>query len=688
MDKIIIFIQNLIYWFKALFVSEQEPIVQIIDVLSKAVAEGKIISIIPEEMNMFFERFGYSFSVIISSSYLKTFFEMIGSNLRLLTLVLMMLMIISPLLYLLITSYFKIEKPFFINKESKAVILWNKFYDKIILPFRFFIELQLWILTQRKYFKWIAIISLVLYLNIPNLVIDFLSYYIYYSANVMDLTLIWDLFVALIIDLSPVLISIPIPVYVIIGYLILVMYRNRLADDILRHHDAINCGVVKGSGILIMINGAPGAGKTKLQTDMAITCEMLFRQMAKGIMDEIFALFPNFRWDIIRKKIDLEIKLGKFKNPSDGERFVDEKIKPLFFYSINNDTCFLHYDYKKYGLYFENGLVREFLIDDIVDYAKAYFVYQSNHALLSSNYPIRVDHNEIGNGHLVEWNYDFFIKECSDLLPQEYSKIVNFDTLRLAKKKDTKSDDGNIPIAYVYALTELGKERGNTLENAEVKKNVNEANVKNDGFTDMLRVGRHPLTIRNRCFFKVLFDEQRASSCGIALSGITEDILTIDKKKTISKSSMFFNFIEKTIMEFFASLSAKFFRNYETKRNDKTVLSIFFAWLSRFSSRYLLKLNNRYGYDVISFYHQNGTLPEDHQSTKIVKYYLAYRKIYANRYASDYLRSFFDLRTLLSGKSFASLKSYHDIYPSWKNMISQNSYMVDKLASNLGYQKS
>ena len=79
----------------------------------------------------------------------------------------------------------------------------------------------------------------------------------------------------------------------------------------------------------IHIVAAPGSGKTKMMTDMSLTCEMMFRNQAKDIMDEVRNLFPNFRWDILRKQIDLNVKLGKVKSLVDVELFIQNNFKQV-----------------------------------------------------------------------------------------------------------------------------------------------------------------------------------------------------------------------------------------------------------------------------------------------------------------------------------------------------------------------
>lgn len=684
-DKIKILGLNFIKIFEVILIdTEAELPTQIYQFLLENVEGGYLDSIIPAEITDFIDRIGYSFRVIISDGYMTNVWIIISDALKMLPLIVLMITMLIPLIYIININYFD-PRDFERNRVSFAAKKWDKLYKKIIDPAAKFTKARIISIIDKKYFKTCLSLSLVLFFNVPNLIIDFLCYYFYFLAK-FDLMTLWETIVVIFIDLTPSLIKVPIWAYLLGIYLWFRRWRLNLAEETLKHHDAINCGFIKGTGVLIQVNGPPGAGKTKLQTDMAITTEMMFRQMAKEIMDECRNLFPQFRWDWLRKRIDWLISIGLIKNLTDIKDLLNRTIEKTFLSSMHfNEGVFFGYDCNKYDIYYDSGLKHESLFDCMIDYAKAYFVYQSDHALLTSNYPIRVEHSHFRNDHMIQWDYNWFKNECYDLVPPEYSKVVDYDMFRLKKKKDIKNPNAYTTIAYVFAFTELGKERPNTLESKEMKKNVDETNPKNDGFVDMLRVSRHPATIRNRTFIKILFDEQRASSCGVALSGITEDILTIDRKQTEKKSAMYFYFIELTIMNVLMKASSSFLTRSEAVRNDRNLLTVFMAWLSKVTHRKYIQYINRYGYEVVYFYRQNGSLPEGvEKEVKAEKYYLAYRKIYADRYASDYLRPYFEELNSRGKNGISDLPSYIDRYPQWDSeMQIQHSYMVDDYNKNL-----
>lgn len=675
--KIQILLMNAVNYFLALFGNGRK----IPQIFSLMTSSSGFSSLIPVDFEMFFTRFAASFRILVSDYYLLSLFIKALNFFSDFSVFLSFALIALPLLLILKRQVYK-PKPFAQNAESKGLKIYRRL-DGRIRPVLRKVKNEILKATHTRLFRVSLIISVILYFNLINVLISLLAYYLYF-ISMFDFNVLWEIIIVVLADLTPVLRSLPLWVYLLTAYFLFCRYRKRFAEDILRHHDAINCGVIKGTGVMIQINGAPGAGKTLMQTDMAITCDMLFRQQAKEIMDEVRGLFPDFRFDLFRKKLDLKIRQHRIKNLYDCETFVKGEFKGILcsfdIFAKRN----LYFDSKKHEPYFFNGLYHETLLNDLSDYAKAYFVYQSAHPLILSNYSIRGEYRPVRNEHFLSFDYDWFRSEASDLVPPGFSKIVDYDMLRLTKSKVEENPKRNVPIAYVFALTELGKERGNTLENAEIKKSAAETNPKNDGFNDYLRVARHPATIRNRLFIKIFFDEQRASSCGVALSGITEDILTIDKSRTKTKSAMYFSYLRILGINFFWNLSSNFFTRYERVRNDQTLLTEMMNFISRTSCRAAMRFTNSWTYKEIYFYVQNGTLPEQEaKNTRVEKYYLAFKKIYDHRYASDSLKGFFDAKSTRSSLGIADLPAYSSLYADLDEIEAQHSYFGDSIRRQL-----
>ncbi len=136
-------------------------------------------------------------------------------------------------------------------------------------------------------------------------------------------------------------------------------------------------------------------------------------------------------------------------------------------------------------------------------------------SLIISNYSIRTDSILSDIGNFPAWDTDFF-KRDSKLLDSffRHAHILDFDSLRLGKKVLAYNPRKDSFEFGVVVITEVGKERGNSIENAEKKKKDGGANQKNDLFNSWLKMVRHSATVDKYPFVKVITDEQRPESWG------------------------------------------------------------------------------------------------------------------------------------------------------------------------------
>ena len=107
-----------------------------------------------------------------------------------------------------------------------------------------------------------------------------------------------------------------------------------------------------------------------------------------------------------------------------------------------------------------------------------------------------MDINLIDLGNFPLWNIDLF--RCSPIDSynnSKFSHILDFDMLRLGKKVIENNKNSNAFEFGIIVITEVGKERKNTLELKETKKNDDEANQKNDLFNSWLKMARHLLNL-------------------------------------------------------------------------------------------------------------------------------------------------------------------------------------------------
>lgn len=161
----------------------------------------------------------------------------------------------------------------------------------------------------------------------------------------------------------------------------------------------------------------------------------------------------------------------------------------------------------------DDGLSVQSVWDVLETYAQLYFIYTVESSIIISNLGIRTDGVLTDLGNFPLWNSELFRRKSGMMEELSgHSHILDFDMLRLGKKMIERNKKSNAFEFGVLIMTEVGKERGNMLETAEMKKSDEEANQKNDRFNEWMKMIRHSATVDNFPFVKVMMDEQRAMS--------------------------------------------------------------------------------------------------------------------------------------------------------------------------------
>ena len=137
-------------------------------------------------------------------------------------------------------------------------------------------------------------------------------------------------------------------------------------------------------------------------------------------------------------------------------------------------------------------------------------------------------------GNFPLWDGDFF-KRDSRLIDSNsrFAHILDQDMLSLGTKMLKDNPKRNAFGFGVYIISEIDKERKNTPELSEIKRNSTECNQTNDLFNTMLKMCRHACVVANRVFIKIFADLQRPDSLGADARELCE-ILEI-KSKTVDK---------------------------------------------------------------------------------------------------------------------------------------------------------
>lgn len=379
-------------------------------------------------------------------------------------------------------------------------------------------------------------------------------------------------------------------------------WRRNLALAKLRRMENSNRGFINDLPIVSMTCGSMGKKKTTIITDMTLSQEIMFRNVAYGKLQETDMKFPNFGWIAFEMELRKCMEHGTVYNLATVKEWV--KLKRSRYEKHHDDGLQLYgYDSKRCGLYYRDGLKTSYIFDVLSTYAQLYFVYVIQSSLIVANYSIREDNRLIDGGNFPVWDTDFFSKTPR---PSRHAHILDFDVLRLGKKVLENNPNAGSFEFGVVAITEVGKERGNNLELKEVKKGTEETNQKNDLFNSWLKMSRHSATIDNYPFIKVFTDEQRPSSWGADARELCDIVHIVSSGNT--RLALPFFTIEEMLNEWLFNRFINLYADFRFNRGDNTLLIYLLKKVTAFFYKRTVIAYNNYGYSISNIEKERGTM--------------------------------------------------------------------------------
>jgi hypothetical protein len=513
-------------------------------------------------------------------------------------------------------------------------------------PIKSFVRGYVAFIRQHGWIYKCWVVLWILQLNLATIVVEVFAYYFYFVVS-FDFGTLYIQFAKLFIDLQVLFTHFPWWTLATAAVLLFCRFREKIAINILRHFEANNCGFINELPIVSITCGSMGKKKTTMITDMALSQEVMFRQKAMDILQENDMKFPHFPWICFENDIQKAMADNSVYNLATAKQWV-KGIAERF--EENGDKAIIYgYDYRRYGLEYNDGLKVSSLFEVLETYAQAYFIYIISSSLIVSNYSIRTDATMIDEGNFPLWLTDFYSKNSR---PSRHAKILDFDTLRLGKKLiENNPNIGSFEFGVV-CISEVGKERGNNLELKEVKKGKDETNQKNDLFNSWLKMCRHSATVDNYPFIKVFTDEQRPESWGADCRELADIIHIISSSE--QKLALPFYSIENTICEWLFSRFINLYYDFRFRRGDNTLLVHVLKSITAIIWHHNAKIYNRFGYCVLNIEKERGTMKG---KLALKKYYLCNYKIYRKRFATDCFSDYFND---LAKHTKVGLADYHE----------------------------
>ena len=512
-------------------------------------------------------------------------------------------------------------------------------------------------------------------LNIMSIIVAFVAYYLYFSVS-CDILGLYGQFVKLILDLEIAVITIPKWIAIILAYRMFENFRQTIAAGILNHFEMKNRGFINSLPIVSMTCGSMGKKKTTLITDMALSQEVMFRQKAYELLKTNDLKFPNFPWICFELDLRTAMEYGQVFNLATVREWVEKKRTR---YEKHGDPKkrLYGYDTQRYGEYYDDNLKTSHIFDVLYNYAQLYFIYVIESSLIVANYSIRTDLELIDAGNFPRWAADFFPEYTND--EGNHSHILDFDVLRLGKKVIENNPHAGSFEFGVVVISEVGKERGNNLENREIRRNTDETNQKNDLFNSWLKMCRHSATVDNYPFIKVFTDEQRPESWGADARDLC-DIIYIESNGK-QKLAMPFYTIEEMLTEWAFKGFINLYYMMRYLRGDTTlfiyVLKLITSWLYQRNA----KLYNRFGYCLTHISKEKGTMDGEAEKKK---YYVINKKIYSRRFTTDCFSDYFNELARKSNIGLNDYLEYETERASVEELKMQNSYFINALYKNAG----
>ena len=563
-------------------------------------------------------------------------------------------LVFFPLVPIIIAKFAKYTSPVAMPKKkqkSKQLLKFEQFLFKVVYPVIAWVKdfVSFVAVNERYWQTWLVI--WLLHFNVISIVIEFLAFYLYLVVSA-DFIGIYTQVLKLIDDLTPMIRFIPGLMWLCVGVWVYNYLCRSMAFTRLYAYERANKAFLNKRGVVTTVYGPMGTGKTQMITSMSLSSEVKQWDDAFEVLLECDLRFPNFPWqrlrdylnravsdrelcdlDAVRAKMQtfrraFDYAISKGFTPGEWQQYRKEK-------KLRMDYTF-GYDYEHYRYTYNDGLKIEHLYDVLSDYACAYLIYTVKTSLIFANYSIRVSSliRDIGNMPLR--NTDFFSEN-----PESYSAlrrqchIINYDMLRLGKRmqKEFKLSFG------VYVITEIDKERKNSLELNETKKNTEECNQKNDLFNACLMMCRHAAVVRNRVFIRIIADLQRPEAWGAGGRELGEVIYIAEKGEEYPTLPFFSPYwLLQGLYSFLQSKWGVFRSEYDHQRRDGTLFSYLVDNTVSGINHHYDKVHGQFNTFALKLEIQSGRM--DGQVTKD-RWHIIYKKDRSDRYKTDCLSSVF-----------------------------------------------
>lgn len=561
------------------------------------------------------------------------------------------------------------------NVDSKPLKVYFAIRKNFLLPVKYwfvsFIDFQ----REHKYYKY-CLFLLCYAFNFISIVVSAFAYYFYFVVSFNFLSLYTQV-VKLVFDLSPMLNTVPLLLWVVLTLAIINVIRKSMGFNRLNHIELMNRGFINERQIVSMFVGSMGKGKTTGLVGFSISADIMFRDKALEKLIDNALKFPNFPWVNFELSLKQAMDEHIVYNLASCRVFVDD-LQRTFEENPCRENIF-DYDLDSYPYTYDDNLKIVSIWETLKTYAQLYFIYIITCSRIIGNLSVRTDCVLMDKGNFPIWDTDLFHRDSAQIDEiSRYSKILDFDSLRLGKKVVENNAYKDSFEFGVVDITEIGKERKNTLELRELKKLDKDTNQKSDGFNNWLKMVRHSATVDGYPFVVVVADEQRPESWGADAKDLCE-IIHI-RERTETKLAMPFYFVGELLHEFIFSKFVDWYLTYRFNRGDNTLLMHLIKNLSAKVHNGYTRTYNQFGYSELVCDVERGSMDGEFARKK---FYIINKKDYAKRFATDCFSGYYTEKALRSEYGINDLPEYSSERATFEELNQQNSYWVTELKKYL-----
>ena len=632
---------------------------------------------VADDWEQFKTDFTAYWKIWIDNGNFLSYLSFLGTLLSKVCIIILLVLPVFFVIYVFLKIYLKKQNNDY-DKDSRPLKIVKAIAKYTYIPVKNWVIAFIGFLRDHKSYLIVWLCIWAYNFNLFTIVLEFFAFYFYFVVS-FDFLNIYRQIYKLFIDLSVPFTFIPLWAWAVIALVLFDRFRKNIAYSLLNHYEMRNRGFINARPIVYMVCGTMGKKKTTAITDMALSQEVMFRDKAFEKILENDLKFPFFPWCNLENELRRAMEYHSVYNLATVRKFIAKKSARWY-----KNPCrkkLFNYDYERYGMTYDDKLKSVDIWQVLETYAQLYFIYIIQSSLLIANYSVRVDGLLADLGNFPLWNSEFF-KRDSRLIDSfsRHAHILDFDSLRLGRKViDDNCNADNFEFGVVV-ITEVGKERGNSLELSEKKKKDETTNQKNDLFNSWLKMVRHSATVDNFPFVRVITDEQRPESWGADARDLCE-IVHIRESGETRLAMPFFSFAE-LLYDWIFSRFASLYYQYRYLRSDNTLIMYLLKLITAKVHHYYTGIYNRFGYCTLRVQVESGT-QDGHISEN--KYFLVSKKIYSKRFSTDCFSDFFTEKALRSPVGIDDLREYSTEKATFDELQEQNSYFVNDLLK--GFKK-